>query len=75
MKVILGYAVLANSSRADFEDLIISTCISRSVMVKTGLKLNPDKPNEKSLLRIQEKMLFKNAVYTPPVCSSLSEVY
>jgi hypothetical protein len=44
-------------------------------MVKTGLKLNPDKPNEKSLLRIQEKMLFKDAVYTPPLCSSLTELH
>ena len=71
VKVIIEYSLIANNSRGDFEDLIISTCVSRSVMVKAGLKLNPNKPNEKSLLRIQEKMLFKNAVYTPPLCSSL----
>jgi hypothetical protein len=51
--IIIGYAEISKNCRSDFEDLIINTCISNSVMVKTGLKLNPNNPNQKSLLRIQ----------------------
>ena len=75
IKIIVGYAEVSNDCRTDFEDLIINTCIALSVMVKTGLKLNPSKPNDKSLLRIQQKMLFKSAKYIPPLSSSLTEVY
>lgn len=29
-----------------------------AIQIKTGLKLNPDKPNKKAIIRIKEKMLF-----------------
>ena len=36
------------------------------VKALTGLKLNPDSPEEKAIMRIQEKMLFKGVKYERP---------
>ncbi len=42
--------------------LIRQTCLKRCIDFTTGLKYNPDKPNERAFTRIQEKLLFKKDV-------------
>lgn len=59
-KIIIDYAKIAQQNRADFETLIRKACLEKSIAFKSGLKYNPDNPNEKSMTRIQEKMFFKS---------------
>ena len=33
-------------------------CLSLAIQTKVGLKLNPNSPNNKAVIRIKEKMLF-----------------
>ena len=47
--------------------LIRETCLKHSLKNVAGLKLNPDKPNDKAITRIQEKMLFKKVEYERPI--------
>ena len=49
---------MAKRSRDDFEELIREACFKLAVQTKVGLKLNPDSPNQKAMIRIKEKMLF-----------------
>ena len=51
--IILNYTTVASSFCPDCEELIRSTCLPWCVSFKVGLKLSPDHPNSKSLLRIQ----------------------
>lgn len=57
--IIVYYAQLAKNNKEDFEKLIRTTCLDKCISFKLGLKLNPDNPNPKAVIRIQEKMLFK----------------
>lgn len=57
--IIKEYATIAKKNKNDFEDLIQETCFSLAIQTKVGLKLYPDKPSEKAIIRIKEKMLFK----------------
>ena len=49
---------MAKRSRDDFEELIREACFKLAIQTKVGLKLNPDNPNKKAMIRIKEKMLF-----------------
>ena len=51
-------AAIAKRTRDTFEELIRETCFKLAIQTKVGLKLNPDKPNKKAMIRIKEKMLF-----------------
>jgi len=42
------------------EVLVKNTCLDTCLFFKLGLKFNTSNPNPKSLMRIIEKMLFKN---------------
>ena len=49
---------MAKRNRDDFEELIREACFKLAVQTKVGLKLSPDSPNKKAMIRIKEKMLF-----------------
>jgi hypothetical protein len=40
--------------------LVKKTCLEDCLSVKWGLKYNNDKPNPKAIIRIAEKILFKD---------------
>lgn len=56
----MNNAKIAQKHRNSFEHLVINACLNRCIASKTGLKYNPNNPNEKAEMRIQEKMFFKN---------------
>ena len=60
-EIILQNAYTAKRSRDDFEELIREACFKHAIQTKVGLKLNPDSPNKKAMIRIKEKMLFGKA--------------
>ena len=51
-------ANVAKRNRDNFEELIRQACFKHAIQTKVGLKLNPDHPNKKAMIRIKEKMLF-----------------
>ena len=54
-------AYVAKRNRDNFEELIRQACFKHAIQTKVGLKLNPDHPNKKAMIRIKEKMLFGKA--------------
>jgi hypothetical protein len=44
----------------DFEELVREACMNLAIQNKIGLKINPENPSKKAMIRIKEKMLFKN---------------
>ena len=61
-RIILNNASVAKKNRDDFEELIREACFKLAIQTKVGLKLSPNNPNQKAMIRIKEKMLFpKNA--------------
>ena len=56
---ILHYAQVAADLQPKFERMMSQTCLRLAVSTLAGLKLNPNNPNEKALLRIQEKIFFR----------------
>ena len=59
--IIIDNAKIAYKSKYDFERIIKEACIKRAVAFKIGLKYYPDHPNPKAIMRIFEKLLFKNS--------------
>lgn len=49
----MDYALIAKKQKDNFEVLIRQTCLKKCISFKVGLKLNPDNPNPKAMLRIQ----------------------
>jgi hypothetical protein len=58
--IIIENAKIAYKNKADFERIIKEACIKRAVAFKIGLKYYPEHPNPKAIIRIFEKLLFKN---------------
>ena len=65
-KLIVQMAGVAKRAQDDFDELVFRTCLKKAVRLTTNLKLQPDRPNEKAVLRIQEKLLFKKKSYNRP---------
>jgi hypothetical protein len=59
--IIIENAQIAYKNKADFEKIVKQVCLKRAVAFKIGLKYYPDHPNPKAIIRIFEKLLFKNA--------------
>ena len=55
----MEYANKANKNKNDLEELVREACLTHAIQTKINLKLYPDSPNDKAMLRIKEKMLFE----------------
>lgn len=66
--------MIANRCKPDFLKILKNICLKRSIAFKAGLKYNPDHHNEKAMIRIQEKMFFKDGKVQPSSKSNIQDL-